>query len=40
MVNLYGDAYVIISLEIKGQEHKQMICDVLRANGYDFTEIL
>lgn len=36
----YGDAYVIISLEIKGQEHKQMICDRLRANGYDFTEIL
>ncbi len=36
----YGDAYVIISLEIKGQEHKQAICDCLRANGYDFTEIL
>lgn len=35
----YGDAYVIISLETKGAEHKQSICQSLLDHGYDFKEI-
>ncbi len=36
----YGDAYVIIALETKGENHEKEIRQELQANGYDFKEIL
>ncbi|GAD18290.1 threonine ammonia-lyase [Helicobacter fennelliae] len=36
----YGDAYVIIALETKGESHQKQIRQELKANGYDFKEIL
>ncbi len=36
----YGDAYVIIALETKGENHEKEIRQELQANRYDFKEIL
>ena len=36
----YGDAYVIIALETKGEAHEKEIRQELQANRYDFKEIL
>lgn len=36
----YGDAYVTVVLQTRGEAHKNEITQELKANGYDFTEIL
>ncbi|OBV29152.1 threonine ammonia-lyase [Helicobacter sp. CLO-3] len=36
----YGDAYVTIALETKGEQHEKQIRQELKAQGYDFKEIL
>ena len=35
----YGDAKITITLETKGEEHKQEIRDLLAAAHYEFSEI-
>ena len=40
-INLaYGDVYITLAIETKGEAHKQQICQELKANGYEFSEIL
>lgn len=40
-INLaYGDVYITLAIETKGEAHKQQICKELKANGYEFSEIL
>lgn len=34
----FGDAYVSVALETKGEEHQQQIRETLRENGFSFTE--
>lgn len=36
----YGDAFVTIAIETKGEIHKKQIKQELQANGYEFKEIL
>lgn len=35
----YGDASIMIELELKGREHKESVCRVLFENNYKFFEI-
>lgn len=35
----YGDALVTMALETKGKEHKELVFEQLRKNGYHFKEI-
>ncbi|PAF44953.1 threonine ammonia-lyase [Helicobacter sp. 11S02629-2] len=36
----YGDAYISITLETKGLEHKEKIRNIMLENGYKFSEIV
>ncbi len=35
----FGDAHVSVSLETKGVEHQEEIRDILKSNGYKFSEL-
>lgn len=36
----YGDAVITITLETKGKEHQNSVIQALKANGYEFKQIL